>query len=150
MMTTGDDNPGESSAKAVLDVFATIRGRTKEIYWIFKTSPAVATVVDECDIGHSNDFMTGHPEHVFDVYVEATTHTDEPFCWTVSVWLTSKGWELDRVISSADADVRKFAGARFETFDALAGSYSALLDEFVESAKAFDFGNPHQRASDRV
>jgi hypothetical protein len=149
-MTYRQENAAESSTKALLEMLATIRSRAKEIYWILKESSAVAEVVDACDIEQSDDFMTGQPQYAFDVYVDATTHADNSFCWHVYVRRTPESWELDRVISGSEADVRKFEDASFKTFDELAARYSALLDEFVESARAFDFDHPHGNVADNA
>jgi hypothetical protein len=148
-MTSRGGNTAETAAKAILEVFATIRDRAKEIFWILNENAAVAGVTSGCDIGRSSDFMTGRPEHFFDIYVEATTRSDESFCWHVTVVLTTNGWELDRSIStpSGQRNVEvKFEEVAFERFDDLAASHSTLIDELVESARAFDFDNPYKSA----
>jgi hypothetical protein len=145
-MTTDNDNAVEVSARAVLQLLATINDRTKEIYWILRKNSAIAEVTQACDPGRSSDFMTGQEEYCFEVYVDATTRSDESFCWHVDVTLRSNGWELERRISTPthqrDVDVR-FEEITFATFDELAASCSALLDEFIESARTFDFDHPY-------
>jgi hypothetical protein len=148
-MTHSQETATESSTTAVLEVLATIRRRAREIYWILNESSAVAKVVDACDIEQSDDFLTGQPKYASDVYVDATTHAEKSLCWHVYVRRTPKSWELDRVISGSEADVRTFEDASFETFHELAASYSALMDEFVESARTFDFAGPPGNAAEK-
>jgi hypothetical protein len=148
MMTSGDDNPAENSAQDVLSVLAAIYRCRKELSWILGSNPTIAGTTHDCYVQQSNNFMTEQPEYLFEVFVEATTHSDEPFCWTVSVWRTSKGWEVDRVVSTPEADVRRFEDVSFKTLDELVANYSALLDEFVESARTFDFGHPQGNVTD--
>jgi hypothetical protein len=145
-MTSRDDSAAESSARAALQLLATLYDRTKDIFPILNKNPAVTEVTHECRAGRSSDFMTEQAEYHFWIYVDATTHDDESFCWCTSVVLTSDGWELGRAITTPpgqrNLDVR-FEDVSFKTFDELAANCSALMDELVASAKTFDFDNPY-------
>jgi hypothetical protein len=149
-MTSGEDNTAENSARAVLELLATIYGRTKEIFWILNKNPAVAKVTHDCDVGRFNDFMTGQVECHFEILVDATTRADRSFCWRVSVVLTSTGWRLDRAISTpiGESDVNeRFEEITFKRCDELVANYSTLMNEFVESARSVDFDDPYKSAS---
>jgi hypothetical protein len=149
-MTSGADNTAESTAKAVVEVLATTYERTKEIYWILKKHPAVTGITHDCLTLRSRDFATGQEDCCFEAYVDATTRTNGSFCWRVDVVSKSSGWELDRTISTPigqrDVDER-FEEVSFARFSELAAGYSTLMDEFVESARTFDFDNPYGRVS---
>lgn len=82
----------------------------------------------------------------FEWHVESETRTGELFCWSLGVIPTPTGWRLERSISkqfdggSAAVDGFEFEDAEFKNFDALVRDYPALMTEFLESAKRFDFG----------
>jgi hypothetical protein len=141
------DSTAESSARAVLQLLATINDRTKEIYWILRRNSAIAEVTQDCDLLRSNDFMSGEERYCLEVYVDATARSGESFCWHVDVTQRSSGWALDRSISTPVGQRNVDAGfedVTFDTFDELAANCSSLMDELVESARTFDFDNPYK------
>ena len=149
-MTAENGSTVDSSAEAALEVIAGIYRCRKEISSIFGSHPAVTGITQDCYAQRSNNVMTEEPEYLFEVYVEATTHDGASFSWHVSLWRRPSGWELDRLISAPEADVKTFEDASFKSSSELAAGYSALLDEFVESARVFDFDHPPRSVADNA
>jgi hypothetical protein len=81
--------------------------------------------------------------HCFEAYVEATTDTGNIFCWSLDINLASPGWKLQRRVAkqTSDGEQKKidFEDFTFENFDDLASNCMALMIDFAESARNFDF-----------
>jgi len=80
---------------------------------------------------------------VFDTCVEVETRGGEALVWSVEIRLTSKSWRLHRDISKVEEygaqTIMSFEGATFDRFAEMEERVPALVDEFVEFARTFDF-----------
>ena len=97
-----------------------------------------------CDIRKFSDFM--RPEDValsFNSYFEIDTIAGETYSWLLDIRKTEKGWHLDRHVDHqtrvGGKMVIDFDDAMFSVFGQMVEALPHLLDEFVQSAKTFDF-----------
>ena len=153
-MTSDDGDAGDRSARALLVVLATTSKRMFEVWSALRANQAVARVDTSCDTSRFSDpFRDEWDMCSFDAYAEVTTHSGVGFSWGVQIWMTSSGWEFYRWIKKDGTDgqdtISEFDDVRFKSIDDLTRGFPALMDEFVESARHFDFEIPHKSASSR-
>ena len=142
MRPTPDDK-ADTPEGPLLIMFTEITDRMMTICTHLTTNSGVAAVTRGCDIRRYQDSMREEEVYCFESYVEATTHTGELFCWLLDITLTSLGWQFQRYVTRQTDDGERyepeFEDITFEKFDDLANNYMALMIDFEESAKNFDF-----------
>jgi hypothetical protein len=133
----------EDNADVLLVMLAKINDAMMAIRANLASNPAVAAATRGCDIRRYRGSMREDEDHRLETYVEATTHMGEIFCWSLDIILTSLGWEFQRNVARQTSDgeqqEKEFEDFTFRTFDELAKNYIALMMDFEESAKTFEF-----------
>jgi hypothetical protein len=146
-MTSGNDDKADGPARALLVMLAEVNSQMMTLRDMLDSNPARGAVTRACEPWRYPGGGEWRPEeeYRFEWYVEAETRTGELFCWSLDIIPTPTGWRLERSISkqfdggAAGVDGLEFEDADFKTFDALLREYPALMTEFLESAKRFDF-----------
>jgi hypothetical protein len=128
---------------ALLPLLSGINDHMMTIRSNLASNPAVVAATRGCDIRRYRDLAMEEEVHYFEAYVEATTHTGELFCWSLDVIQTSLGWKFQRNVAKQmnDGEQHKieFEDYVFGNFDDLADNCMALMIDFNESARNFDF-----------
>ena len=124
-------------------MLAEITAGMMKIRELLAANPAVTTAKRGCDLQRYRGTMD--PETLsFESYVEAETHAGKTFIWSLDVNLAPTAWTVDRIVAEQVGEgwdhKRDFDDAVFDSFDALTARCSALIAEFVESARDFEFG----------
>ena len=124
-------------------MLAEITGGMMKIRELLAANPAVTRATRGCDLQRYRGTMD--PETLsFESYVEADTHSGKTFVWSLDVNLTPTAWTVDRIVAEQISEgwdnQRDFDDAIFDSFDAMAGRFPALIAEFIESARDFAFG----------
>jgi hypothetical protein len=121
-------------------MMADITGVMEKIWELLSANPAVKKAARSCDLRR----FQGEPEQLcYGSYVEADTHSGKTLVWSLEVTLTATAWSMDRSVaeqvSEGQDNKRDFGEVTFDSFDAMARRYPALLAEFAASARDFDF-----------
>ena len=124
-------------------MLAEITGGMMKIRELLAANPAVTRATRGCDLRGYRGSM--EPESLsFESYVEADTRSGKTFVWSLDVNLTPTAWSVDRIVAEQVSEgwdnQRDFDDAVFGDFDAMAGRFPALIAEFIESAREFEFG----------
>ena len=143
-MTFDAPDKADGPSRALFNVLADINIGMMTIWENLTSDPAVINATRGCDIRRYRGFMSEGEFTSFEAYVEAETRAGAEFCWSLDINQTSLGWTLQRGVSKQTRDgqdpEKEFQDHTFGTFDELANNWSALMTEFVESSKHFDFG----------
>lgn len=125
-------------------LLARLNDQMTDIRRLLSASPFVRTASTWRDLTTTRDSMEPDGEYaVFDTCVEVETRGGEALVWSVEIRLTSKSWRLHRDISKVEEygaqTIMSFEGATFDRFAEMEERVPALVDEFVEFARTFDF-----------
>lgn len=144
MMTASTNNGAESTAQAVVVLFASINRSMLEIYKILSSKPAVDKVTHTCDVRrYPGRGGAESPEwFAFEVYVEAETKAGDLFCWSLDLSLRSDKWTLSRDVAKQEQyqqSLSDFGRVTYGSFSELLDGYAPSMSEFVRSAENFTF-----------
>lgn len=143
-MRSDRNDKASVSEGALLVMLAEINNHMMTIRDNLASNPAVVAATRGCDIRRYRGSMREETVHNFESYVEAKTDSGEIFCWSLYITLTPHGWKFERNVAKQTSDgeqqEKDFEDLAFGSFDDLANHCAALMVDFEESAKNFDFG----------
>src|SRR3954471_78652 len=103
-MTSSTSSEADSTAQAVIVLFASINRSMLEIHRILSSKPAVDKVTHHCDVRrYPWDGGKDSPEWFsFEVSVDAETKAGDLFCWIFDLSLESGKWTLSRNVAKQE------------------------------------------------
>ena len=142
MMTPSTSNEADSTAQAVIVLFASVNGYMSEIRKILSSNSAVANLTSECNVSRYPGAEWARPDcFSFEAYVDAETKDGDGFRWSFDLSLESGKWTLSRDIERkgkyGPETFRDFESVTYQSFGELRDGYAALMSEFVRSAENF-------------
>src|SRR5262245_25903145 len=138
------NNASLCESRSLLMMLAEINDKMIDISRTLRANPVVRKATRGCDIRMLRDPMRPEEERaIFESYVEVETQGGDALWWRLDISATSSLWKLYRVVGKPGTHgedvINTFEEVAFGRFSEMRERVSSIVDEFVDSARTFDF-----------